>query len=257
MGAARLAGEVQRVRSLFKFGFDAGLIEQPIRYGPTFKKPSKKVMRVHRAKAGPRMLEADELRQIIDAAPAPLDAMILLGVNCGFGNADVASLPRNAVDLKHGWIDFPRPKTGIGRRCPLWRETVAAVHQALVGRPEPKAEKYDGLIFITPRGNPWRVAERVDRDNEFHLKVHDFIGKSFIALLKELGLHRPGVGFYTLRHVFETVAGDSKDQVATNAIMGHVNDTMAGNYRERIEDSRLVTVTEHVRRWLFGDHKTK
>ena len=39
------------------------------------------------------MLEAAELRRVIEAAPTPLQAMILLGVNCGFGNTDVASLP--------------------------------------------------------------------------------------------------------------------------------------------------------------------
>jgi integrase len=118
-GPHRLAGEVQRTRCIFKYGMDAGLIQQPIRYGPTFKKPSKKTLRLSRAAKGPRMLEADELRRVIDAAPVPLKAMILLGLNAGMGNTDVASLPRRAVDLKRGWIDFPRPKTGIARRCPL------------------------------------------------------------------------------------------------------------------------------------------
>ncbi len=256
-GPHRLAGEVGRTRSLFKFGFDAGLIVQPIRYGPTFRKPSRKVLRIHRAKAGPKMLEAAELRQVIDAAPVPLKAMILLGVNCGFGNTDVASLPRRAVDLKHGWVDFPRGKTGIGRRCLFWPETIAAIREALANRPMPRLDKFSELIFLTPRGNPWRVSERSDKENgDFHLKTHDFIGKTFIALLKELKVHRPGIGFYTLRHVFETVAGGSLDQVSVNFIMGHVDDTMAANYRERIDDARLLAVVEHVHKWLFGEQET-
>ena len=28
-------------------------------------------------------------------------------------------------------------------------------------------------------------------------------------------------------------------------------------YRERIDDARLLAVTEHVRKWLFGESKTK
>ena len=32
------------------------------------------------------MLEPDQLRKIIDAAPVPLKAMILLGLNGGLGN---------------------------------------------------------------------------------------------------------------------------------------------------------------------------
>jgi integrase len=257
-GPHRLAGEVQRTRCIFKYGTDAGLIQQPVRYGPTFKKPSKKVLRLHRAESGPRMLEAHELRRVIKAAPVPLKAMILLGVNCGYGNTDVASLPRRAVDLRHEWIDFPRPKTGIDRRCPLWPETVAAIHEAIASRPAPRIEKYNGLLFLTPRGNPWRVCERVDKQNgDFGLKLSDFIGKTFSCLLKDLKVHRPGVGFYTLRHVFETIAGDSRDQVAVDAIMGHVRDDMASVYRERIDDARLVAVVEHVRKWLFGESETK
>ena len=34
--------------------------------------------------------------------------------------------------------------------------------------------------------------------------------------------------------------------------MGHVDSTMAGQYRERISDERLQAVVETVRAWLFG-----
>lgn len=59
-------------------------------------------------------------------------------------------------------------------------------------------------------------------------------------------------GFYWLRHTFETVAGGSKDQVSVNAIMGHVDQSMAAVYREEIEFSRLLQVSNHVRAWLFS-----
>jgi integrase len=252
-GPVRLGNEIQRIRCVFKYGVDAGLIQQPVRYGPTFRKPSRKVLRIERGKKGPRLLGADELRQVIDASPVPLNAMILLGVNCGFGNTDVASLPLRAVDLKLGWLDFPRPKTGIERRIPLWAETVAAIHEALACRPAPRADKYKDLIFLTPKGNPWRICERADRDNgDVGVNLSDFIGKTFSRLLKDLKLHRPGVGFYALRHVFETIAGASRDQVAVDHVMGHSCNDMASAYREHIDDARLLAVTEHVRKWLFG-----
>jgi hypothetical protein len=44
-----------------------------------------------------------------------LKAMILLGINCGYGNADCGTLPLSALDLKNGWINYHRPKTGIVR----------------------------------------------------------------------------------------------------------------------------------------------
>ena len=42
-----------------------------------------------------------------------------------------------------------------------------------------------------------------------------------------------------LRHVFETIGGESRDQVAVDHIMGHADQSMAAHYRERISDERL------------------
>jgi hypothetical protein len=41
--------------------------------------------------------------------------------------------------------------------------------------------------------------------------------------------------------------------VAIDLIMGHSDPSMGGRYRERVEDSRLLAVVEHVRQWLFGE----
>ncbi len=83
------------------------------------------------------------------------------------------------------------------------------------------------------------------------------LSKELAKLLKELKLHRPGLNFYALRHTFETVGGESRDQVAVDHIMGHVRDDMASVYRERIGDERLQAVTDHVRAWLFPPAKAK
>ena len=66
-------------------------------------------------------------------------------------------------------------------------------------------------------------------------------------------MHRDGIGFYTLRHVFRTVADAARDPVAIDLIMGHSDPSMGGHYREHFEDGRLRAVTEHVRAWLFGE----
>jgi integrase len=246
-GPVALGNEINRVRILFKFGYDAGLIDRPVRYGASFKRPAKKVIRIARSKAGPRMFEAPELRAILKAAPTPIGAMAWLGINCGFGNADCATLPIKAVDLQASWVRFPRPKTGIDRRCPLWPETVAALREAVASRPTPKQPEAEGLVFVTKYGQRW--SKDTSKANP--------ISAEFRKLLKKLGLHRNGLGFYALRHTFETIGGDSRDQVAVDFIMGHSRNDMASVYRERIDDARLVAVTEHVRKWLFGEQKTK
>jgi integrase len=265
-GPVRLGNEIQKVRSVFKYGFESGLIDRPVRYGPQFKKPSAGVMRRHRAKNGEKMLEADELRRLLDAlagkpvetgradeesakpetvtlpANPALRAMVLLGVNCGLGNHDCALLPLSALDLDAGWLDFARPKTGIARRCPLWPETVAALREAIAARPEPRQEEAAGLVFVTTRGRPW-LSRGIA--NPVSVAARD--------LMKTVGVHGDGIGFYTLRHVFRTVADAARDPVAIDLIMGQSDPSMGGHYRERIEDSRLLAVAEHVRAWVFGE----
>jgi integrase len=250
-GPVALGNEVQRVRTLFKFAFDEGLIEKPIRFGTSFRKPSRKTMRKARYAAEPKMIEADELRKLIAAAGVPLKAMILLGINAGFGQSDIANLPLAAIDMERGWIDFPRVKTAILRRCPLWPETVKAIREAIAARPAPKDAANASLVFVTRFGHKW-VRARIVGDGKPATAI-DSLNLEFQKLLKSVGAKH--TGFYSLRHVHRTAADAAKDQVAADFIMGHVPTTMASHYRERIDDDRLKAVAAVVRDWLFHQKK--
>lgn len=244
-GPIRLSNEIQRVRSVFKYAFDAGLLDKPIRFGPDFKKPSAKVLRQNRAKAGPRMFEREELLALLDVAGPNLKAMILLGANGGFGNGDVAGLPFSAVNLKTGWLTYPRPKTGIERRIPLWPETVEAIKAATAKRRKPKDAAEKDLVFIGPRRESYVAA------NGYRV-AGEFTRAEAAAGVR----HR---GFYAIRHTFQTIGEGAYDLAAVQSIMGHApsGSDMSAAYRERIDDGRLLAVTEHVRKWLFGDQETK
>ena len=75
--------------------------------------------------------------------------MILLGINCGMGNPRLRFAAPAAVNLAGGWVNFPRPKTGIDRRCPLWTETVEALKAAIADRPKPKDKDDADAVFMT------------------------------------------------------------------------------------------------------------
>jgi hypothetical protein len=277
-GIVTRANEINRVRIVFKFAWDHRRqwgIAEPVDFGQEFKRVSAKVKRRARREAGVRMFEAHEIRTILkmlDGEPIDVEgeeepvsrpadpvlkAMVLLGVNAGFGNTDCGTLPQSAVDLQSGWVDHPRPKTEIERRIPLWPETVADIKAALKVRPTPAGREYRDLCFLTRTGLPWvRVQPHGKREDA--LIPLDPIGQKFTKLLHRLRINgRRGLGFYTLRHVFETIGGGAKDQVALDSIMGHVDSSMAAEYREGIDDARLKSVTDHVRAWLFGVSDTQ
>lgn len=244
-GPVALGNEIGRIRVVFKYAFDAGLTDRPVRYGPTFKKPSKKTLRKERQKNGRKDFDAEEIRAMLNAAGTQLRAMILLGVNCGFGNGDVGNLPITAVDFDRGWIDFPRPKTAIERRCPLWPETVEALRAVADKRPEPKDEADAGLLFITKYGSTWSQEGDASKSRSANPISHE--GRK---LMKECGIYQKGRGFYGLRHTFQT-QGEEAGETATRFLMGHSDSSMSGVYRERISDDRLRAVVDHVHAWLW------
>ncbi len=257
-GPVALSNDIARARVLFKWAFDDGLILTPIRYGQSFNRPNRKTIRAARAAGGPRMFERDQVLAMlngttiktekISGAGHPLRSMLLLAINAGLGNSDVAKLPLSALDLKGGWANFPRPKTGIERHIPLWRETVKSLREWIALRPEPKGEAAGGLVFVTHAGGSW---SKTQADNP--------VCKETAKLLKRLGLHSDGLNFYSLRRTFRTIASETRDEAAADAIMGHAprSDDMAAVYRQRIGDDRLKAVTNHVHTWLFGKPKAK
>jgi len=240
-GPVGIGNEVQRVRTIFRFCFEYELVKHPVAFGPAFKRPSRRVLRLDAKRHGNRMFEAAEIRTLLAAAEQPLRTMILLACNGGLGNSDCGKLPMAALDLGGGWLDYPRPKTGIDRRIPLWAETVDSLRQWLTIRPEPKLPEHEHLVFITARRLAWVKATE---DNP--------VSKEFRKLLDATGLYRPGMGFYSLRRGFRTIADEVKDQSAADFLMGHVDPSMAGVYRQRIGDDRLQAITNHVRRWVFS-----
>jgi integrase len=242
-GPGSLGNEIQRIRSVFKFAFDEGIVESPVRFGEGFNKPTRKVVRIARAKKGRRDLQADQVRAIVEAAGIPLKAMVLLAVNCGFGNTDCGTLTFSALDLKSGWVDYSRPKTGAPRRAKLWPETVLALKAAIDKRPEPKDKADAKLVFITSHGAAWAKP----------IGSNDPVGTLFGRLLRELEFHRDGIGFYSLRRTFRTVADQVRDTHAIDLVMGHASaaDDMGALYTQNIGDDRLEAVAAHVRAWVF------
>jgi integrase len=295
-GPTRIGTEIRRSRMPFTWGVANGYLPSPPRYGEAMRRPSAKVLRKHRASKGLRMFEATQIREILASAGPVLKAMTLLGINCGFGNQDVALLRKKHIDLKSKWLDFPRPKTGISRRCPLWPETIAAIRRVVklrkkqarkedagkgvIGKENGRKEnegsgiaaahgedrtakeggsrpptstassagdkrrrQWRKLVFLTKHGRPWLS------------KTGSPVSIEFGRLVKRLGLHREGLNFYALRHTFQTVADGAIDPQATSAIMAHVprSSDMSAVYREKIDDARLVAISEHVRKWLFGE----
>lgn len=241
-GPVAISNEIQTTRSLFKYGYEAELLDKPVRFGPGFKKPSAKSQREAKLQRGPRMFTSQQIRSLLAVATPNMRAMILLAINGGLGNTDLGTLPRRAVDLHSGWLDWPRPKTAVMRRIPLWLETIEAINAMLAGRVKAKRPQDEELLFIGKRGESYVGNHKGYR-----------VTQEFRRVCESAGVE--GRSFYDLRRTFETIGEDCRDLVAVKAIMGHAPATgdMSAVYRQRIADDRLRAVVDVVHEWLYAD----
>lgn len=235
MGPVGIANEIGRTRVIFKFAHDQGLIDQPVKYGQTFKKPSAKVLRVNRATRD-KTLTSEQIRQLIGEASPQLKGMILLGINAGLGNSDCGQLCKSHI--QGDWIWYPRPKTGVERKAKLWPETVQAI--GAVARDE------NELVFVTKYGRSWH---KDASDNP--------ISAEFRKLLSSNRMYQRGRGFYSLRHTFATEARNARDDEAVRVIMGHADESVLDeHYTRNFPELRLEAIAQHVYDWLFVNRYT-
>lgn len=229
-------------RSMFKWAFESEVIDRMPRFGPDFSVAGKKAKQLQKNSQPAKVLTAAEIRKLMATADAMWKAILVLSINAALGNSDIARLKLS--DVGGQWLDFPRGKTGVPRRIWLWPETRGAIAKAITARRQSKSHAAD-LLFVSKHGGPMvRIGEQGKRT--------DLIAEGFKRLATAAGIDKPRCGLYWLRHTFQNVGDAALDPVATSSIMGHADSSMAGHYRDSIDDSRLMAVCEHVRKWLFG-----
>lgn len=210
--------------AMFNHADEQGWIERPPRYGRGFRRiPLGSI----RSTAKARLLTREDINAILGRCSPQLFAMVLLGLNGGFGAADCAALTWDAIDLDSGFIRYARVKNAIPRGVPLWRETIIALRRLRHRRPN------DVRVFRTRTGRAW---DETDIAHEFRRAVSRC----------EMDLPA-GVGLGACRHTFATYANEVRDTDARRHIMGRKLPALDDIYVESMFVQRLTVVTEHVR----------
>lgn len=242
-GRARktINNRIGAVKAMYHWAFDNGVIKA----GPNLTA----VKKIPLPKQERPIFAPDQIRALITAARPKLKAMILLGLNCGFGCTDCAELRWTDLDLGAGRVSLPRGKTGIKRNLALWPETI----QALQG-----IARSGELVFYTRNGEPWVKSAVVrGKDGTEKYKERNTVTEEFSRLMAKTGTKvRKGVGFYTLRRTAATFAAQSKDPFAIQRLLGHADLRMASTYvQDTLEplSGQTDTVIRQTRERIIGD----
>lgn len=215
-----LGNKLRNARTLFTWAVDVGHASD-LPFKKALKSPSSRVVRVEKNAKPKQLYTPAEIKRLIKAARGWMKPAILLAINGGLGNQDIADLRWSHIDGE--WLTMPRGKTGISRRVWLWPETRAELAKW--------KKKCKGDLFT---GSP------------IGYRTNNGVAHAFTDL------PRGGKGFYDLRHTYRTVADECLDQVAIAATMGHVDRSIAAHYRHKVSDERLKAAAEVVRGWLFS-----
>lgn len=190
MGPTRINSEITRLGVVLKYAYEAELVSKPLRTGPNFKRVSQKRQRLHRATKPKKLFSAAELHQLLDAANVQMRAMIMMGINAGYGNADCGRMQISSIDFANSWIEGLREKTAVERAAWLWPETTAALNVAIENRYGNLPNSRVDNVFVTKRRQAWFQEGRSAGP----------LSAEFKKLTTKVGCYREGVGFYSLRH---------------------------------------------------------
>ena len=233
-------------RTIFKFASrDNFLIDRPLPCESAFRKISAKVVRKHRARQAPRLLEPEEITQLIDLADINYKPVFWLAINGGYNNSDLKNLTLNNLGgLNEGVIDYAREKTGIRRTTPLWPETVEALSKWLAQRPDVEHD----FVFVSLQRGP-RFGTPLLGDEERKCRLSSTMER----YCKKLGSDGPGKNFGAFRSTFADVGTQVADDATVKACMGHLDGSVLyTNYARQKYIPKLKKVTDHVREWLLA-----
>jgi integrase len=266
MGHHAIKRSVTLIRGMFKWAYDNDVIASSMKFGTGFSAYKKERVE-SRKRQRDLSFTGPEIRLMVESATIPLKAMILMGINCGFGNNDIGTLTWDSLDLDGAVLDTFRQKTGVMRRCPLWPETVKALGEVAALKRRPLMDADKGKVFINQNGVPYVREEAVEKNGVIEgVSVNDNIPQEFSRLMADIGIYgwskpkskgkrpRPvsdGRGFYCLRRTHRTWADDAKDANAADTIMGHAFETMGGTYVQGVPDARLKAITDHIHSKVF------
>jgi len=175
----------------------------------------------HRQALAEKLYTKDEVKTILVKLGHRGRACVLLGLNCGFTEADIAVLRKSEVNLAEGRIVYSRTKTMRVRNAPLisyklWNKTILALRAV---------ESQSGDLWFTTRdGHPLKISKVVEgRHVEWSL-----ISQRWTAWQKAKKV--PRKPFKMFRKTAATVIGDSKYRPWVELYLADVPTSIAGRH---------------------------
>ncbi len=192
----------------------------------------------------------DEVRRLIEGAGEALRLHLLLMLNCGMQQSDIAELRHSEVDWEAGRIERKRSKTKKHKNVPkvlyqLWPETFELLKAHRSDHPE--------LVLTNRNGSPLLVQRIV----EGKVKKTDNIRSAYRRLVAKLANGDPPVKIAKpMKHLRKTAAsklGEHPEYARyAQHFLGHAPATVADRHYVRPSQEQFDKALQWLRRELLG-----
>jgi len=140
---------------------------------------SKSFAKVDIQAPSPEFFTLDQVRSLFNSANDRMRLFVTLGLNCGYTQADIASLTHDMVDFDGGYIRRDRQKTGVQSEHKLWTVTLDLLKRFAT---DPKTHT---PVLLNSHG---RVLYEETKKDDGRVTKKDTIGAAFAKLRDKLEL---------------------------------------------------------------------
>jgi integrase len=171
IAAKTAAGRLNTVKQFVRGLWEIELIELP-------RNMDSRKMKISVPAPRKRIIPLKDVKKLLKAAGGRVQLYLLLMLNCGFSQTDIATLRHDEVNWKTGRIRRKRGKTSRHDRVPevdypLWPETARLLRHY--------RSNHETLAMVNENGRPLRYERIVDRKN----KVNDAIKSAYWRLQQQ------------------------------------------------------------------------
>lgn len=217
--AINIKHRLRTVKAMLLWAYDEDLIDR-------LPKKLKRYADVTLPKPKPEFFSVAQVKALYEAATPQIQLWIILGLNCGFTQVDIASLTHDMIDLQKGTIRRDRQKTGVDSEHKLWPVTLRLLQEQMTDASRSRQ------ALLTHAGHPL-IREEIRPDG--NPSKTDYVAHAFGALRKKVKIDLP---FKCFRKTGANMLAKKYQDMPwlVTLYLSHCDPTMRKHYTSRHSD---------------------
>ncbi|MEK6262769.1 MAG: hypothetical protein AABP62_29580 [Planctomycetota bacterium] len=193
----------------------------------------------------------DEFHAVLGVVPEDFQLFLLLMLNCGFTNTDLASLLKSEVQLEAGRIVRQRTKTRRHAHPPvvnylLWPKTATLLRTHWSDHPE--------LALTNHAGNPLGVSKLSQKNGETKETVWSSVGRRFQSAKKDTPTMPRKQLMFLRKSGSSKIRSDTRYMTLDSLYLGHSWASIADKHYNAFDGHPYAPLDEAIQ-WLGGEFK--